>query len=57
MLPDLSAEFSRKKTDFADVTASEIATVEKSLNNRPRKCLNFLTPLEAMANECVALNP
>jgi IS30 family transposase len=44
-----------KKTNFADVTASEIATVENSLNNRPRKCLKYLTPLEAMANECVAL--
>ena len=45
-----------KKTNFADVTASEIAAVENSLNNRPRKCLKYLTPLEAMANECVALN-
>ncbi len=45
-----------KKTNFATVTASEIVTVENSLNNRPRKCLKYLTPLEAMANECVALN-
>jgi IS30 family transposase len=45
-----------KKTNFADVTASEITSVENLLNNRPRKCLKYLTPLEAMANECVALN-
>ena len=45
-----------KKTNFANVSESDIASVELLLNNRPRKCLNYLTPLEAMANECVALN-
>jgi transposase, IS30 family len=45
-----------KKTDFSNVSASAIACVENMLNTRPRKCLNYLTPLEALANECVALN-
>ena len=45
-----------KKTNFANVSESDIASVGLLLNKRPRKCLNYLTPLEAMANECVALN-
>ncbi len=40
-----------KKTDFAVVPDEDIAATEFLLNNRPRKCLNYLTPLEAMANE------
>jgi len=40
-----------KKTDFATVPDQDIAAIEFLLNNRPRKCLNYLTPLEAMANE------
>jgi transposase, IS30 family len=44
-----------KKTNFADVTASEITSVANFLNNRPRKCLKYLAPLEAMAHACVAL--
>ncbi len=43
-----------KKTNCTDVTASENTNVENLLNNRPRKCLQYLTQLEAMANECVA---
>lgn len=39
-----------KKTDFAIVSDEDIAATEFLLNNRPRKCLNYLTPLEAMAN-------
>jgi len=40
-----------KKTDFAVVPDEDIAATEFLLNNRPRKCLNYFTPLEAMANE------
>jgi IS30 family transposase len=40
-----------KKTDFAIVPDEDIAATEFLLNNRPRKCLNYLTPLEAMAHE------
>lgn len=35
-----------KGTDFNDVTAAEINRIEKRLNNRPRKCLNYRTPYE-----------
>ncbi len=35
-----------KKTDFAEVSDEQIKTVENILNNRPRKRLEWLTPLE-----------
>lgn len=35
-----------KGTDFSTVTAAEINRIEKRLNNRPRKCLNYKTPYE-----------
>lgn len=35
-----------KGTDFNLITAAEINRIEKRLNNRPRKCLNFKTPYE-----------
>lgn len=36
-----------KGTDFNEVTPQFINKIEKFLNNRPRKCLNFQTPYEA----------
>jgi IS30 family transposase len=36
-----------KKTDFATVSEEQIKQVEDILNNRPRKRLKWLTPLEA----------
>jgi len=39
-----------KKTDFSLITYREINLIEKRLNNRPRKTLGFLTPLEAYKN-------
>jgi IS30 family transposase len=38
-----------KGTDFAKITDEQIAFVESLLNNRPRKCLGFKTPIEAAA--------
>lgn len=35
-----------KKTDLAQVGEAEIIGIESWLNNRPRKCLNYMTPLE-----------
>jgi IS30 family transposase len=35
-----------KGTDFRNITEEEIAEVESKINNRPRKCLKFRTPLE-----------
>jgi IS30 family transposase len=39
-----------KGTDFAKITDEQIATVENLLNNRPRKCLGFRTPIEVAAS-------
>ena len=41
-----------KKTDFATLTKSDVGLMEMWLNNRPRKCLNFKTPIEAWRIEC-----
>lgn len=35
-----------KGTDFSTISAEQIAQIEFSLNNRPRKCLGFKTPVE-----------
>ncbi|HRZ27859.1 MAG TPA: IS30 family transposase [Spirochaetota bacterium] len=39
-----------KKTDFSLISSQEIYQIEKRLNNRPRKTLGFLTPLEVYKN-------
>lgn len=38
-----------KRTDFTTISEEEIAIVEHKLNTRPRKRLNYLTPLEAFS--------
>ena len=35
-----------KGTDFRNITEEEISEVESRINNRPRKCLKYKTPLE-----------
>ncbi len=40
-----------KKTDLAEVSEEEILEIEDWLNNRPRKCLNYQTPLEVLEKE------
>ncbi len=40
-----------KKTDLAEVEEMEIMKIEHWLNNRPRKCLNYKTPLEVFERE------
>ena len=41
----------QKKTNFANVPDEQIKNIENWLNNRPRKCLNFMTPNEAYKSE------
>ncbi len=48
----LIRRFLPKKTDFALVEGAETKLIENLLNNRPRKCLNFMKPLEVFKNEC-----
>jgi len=44
-----------KRTDFAKITERQIRRVEEILNNRPRKRLQWLTPLEVFSGQSVAL--
>lgn len=50
----LVRDFFPKGTDFASILEKEIKKVEKNLNNRPRKRLNYLTPHEVFVKN---LNP
>jgi len=50
----LIRQYLPKKTDFAIISNEGIKLIESRLNNRPRKCLGFKTPLE-VANLSVAL--
>lgn len=50
----LIRQYLPKKTDFAIISNEKIKWIETRLNNRPRKCLDYKTPLE-VANLCVAL--
>lgn len=38
-----------KKTNFAEVSYNEVKRIERRLNNRPRKCLNYATPSEVLS--------
>src|SRR5215210_845804 len=37
-----------KGTDFSDVSPEQLAAVVETLNNRPRKCLDYRTPVEVV---------
>ena len=41
-----------KGTYFSNVTKNQVKSVERRLNNRPRKCLNYQTPAEAFRQAC-----
>jgi len=51
----LVRRFFLQKTDFAPNSKNEILSVERWLNNRPRKCLGFKTPAEVFKGAGVAL--
>lgn len=51
----LVRRFFPKKTDFATIPNNKIQSVERWLNNRPRKCLGFKTPAEVLKSPGVAL--
>lgn len=48
----LIRRFFPKKTNFDTVSHQRIRQVEKLLNNRPRKCLNYKTPSELFTECC-----
>jgi len=43
--------FPKNKTDFSKVTTRQVTAALNKLNNRPRKCLGYKTPLEVTRNE------
>ena len=45
----LIRQYFPKGTDFSSLTHQAVAKVERSLNNRPRKCLGYRTPAEVFA--------
>ena len=45
----LLREYFPKKTDFSKISDEEISKVEYDLNTRPRKRLNWSTPLEVIS--------
>jgi IS30 family transposase len=44
-----------KKCDFSSIGETEVELVMDRLNNRPRKCLGFMSPLEKYFDLSVAL--
>lgn len=46
-LNSLVRRYLPKKTNFDTITVEQIKAIENALNNRPRKRLGYLTPLEA----------
>ena len=44
----LLRDYFPKGSDFRKITAARLAQVERMLNNRPRKCLDYRTPLEVL---------
>lgn len=49
----LIRRFYPKGTDFNKITESQLKAVQNSLNNRPRKVLNFKTPMEVLTQNSV----
>ena len=52
----LIRRFFPKGTDFENISQSDINRVEKLLNNRPLKCLNYHTPYEVFRKASGALS-
>jgi len=52
----LIRRFLPKKTDFNSVSWRTLNYIQRQLNNRPRKVLNYLTPNEALQKEIENLN-
>jgi IS30 family transposase len=51
----LVRRFFPKKTDLAKIPLAELKSIERWINNRPRKCLGFKTSSETFRAEGVAL--
>jgi IS30 family transposase len=52
----LVRQYIPKKRAFCTITQDELLQITNRLNNRPRKCLDFLTPFEVFFEQLVALD-
>jgi IS30 family transposase len=52
----LIRQYFPKKQSFENITNDKTELVSSLLNNRPRKCLDFKTPIEVFLEQSVALN-
>lgn len=52
----LIRDYFPKKTDFTTINEQQLVYVENELNSRPRKRLNWLTPLEVFSKELNKFN-
>lgn len=52
----LIRQYFPKKQSFENITNDQTDLVMFSLNNRPRKCLDYRTPIEVFLEQSVALN-
>ena len=50
-LNGLIREYFPKKSNLDTISEKEIYLIQEKLNNRPRKCLNYLTPNKVIATE------
>lgn len=53
----LVRQYFPKGTDFRKVSKSEVEEVQRKLNNRPRKVLDFKTPIETLKALCPVVPP
>ena len=53
---DILRFFFPKGTNFHEVTEEELQEIVTLINNRPRKCLNWLSPLEFLTAKCCTCN-
>jgi IS30 family transposase len=44
----LIRQYVPKRSDFSSLSHQRVARIERSLNNRPRKCLGYRTPAEVL---------
>lgn len=49
---DILRFFYPKGTDFLNVPVEEFQNVVHLINNRPRKCLGYLSPIEFLSKKC-----
>lgn len=50
----LIRQYIPKKQDFKELSKGHIENIQNKLNNRPRKTLNFLSPIEFIQNQKIA---